>query len=164
MNSNAELAEQALPLRLFKAAVPSAGAGNALGYVSLKGYSRVTFLIFVTNGTTVTGSAITLEQATAVAGTGAKALAFDHAQRTIDAAANPRLARFTVASNTFTTDATDSKELVYAIDVKRQQLDTENGYDCVRPKLANATAATCEVVAICWPAIDSAAEINPLVD
>lgn len=164
MNPNAELAEQALPIVLFQAAVPAGGAGAALPYVSLKGYSRVTFLILQENATTVTGSAITLSQAQAVAGTGVKALSFDHAQRSLDTATDPRLARFDVASDTFTTDATDSKNSVYAIDVKRDQLDVENGFDCVRPNLANAVAATCTVVALCWPAIDSGADINALVD
>ena len=38
-------------------------------YVSLKGYRRCQIIIVIADGTTVTGSTITLKQATAVAGT-----------------------------------------------------------------------------------------------
>ena len=38
-------------------------------YVSMKDYGHLTAIILVDNATTVTGSAITLKQATAVAGT-----------------------------------------------------------------------------------------------
>ena len=40
--------------------------------------------------------------------------------------------RTTVSSNTFTTDTTNSKRLRYVMDVKADDLDLANGFDCVR--------------------------------
>ena len=101
-------------------------------YVSLKGHDRCTIVIAVDNATTVTGGAITLKQASAVAGTGEKALAFDTMYANIDTGASDTLVETTVASNTFTTDTTDNKNLMYVVEVDAADLDVANGFDCVR--------------------------------
>lgn len=101
-------------------------------YVSMKGYDRLTIVIAVDNATTVTGGAITLKQATAVAGTSEKALAFTKMWQNIDTGAADTLAETAVSSNTFTTDTTDNKNLLYVIEVKAEDLDVANGFDCVR--------------------------------
>lgn len=101
-------------------------------YVSLKGYDRCTIVIAVDNATTVTGGAITLKQATAVAGTSEKALAFTTMMANTDAAAGDTLTATAVTSNTFTTDTTDNKNLLYVIEVKADDLDVANGFDCIR--------------------------------
>lgn len=101
-------------------------------YVSLKGYDRCTIVIAVDNATTVTGGAITLKQATAVAGTGEKPLAFTTMWANIDTGAADTLVETAVVSNTFTTDTTNDKNLLYVIEVKASDLDVTNGFDCVR--------------------------------
>ena len=119
----------------------TAGDGD---YVSLKGYRKCTIVIAILNGTTVTGGAITLLQATSVAGGSAKALSFSTALRNIDCAAADALASFTVSSDTFTTDATNAKQLLYVIDVDASQLDVANGFDCLRVDSASmANAVGC---------------------
>lgn len=125
--------------------VPSSSVPD---YVSLKDYQHVTAIILVKNATTVTGSAITVKQAQAVAGTGEKALALPVAYRNLDTAASDALAEFAVASDTFTTDATNNKNLMYVIEVDAAQLDTTNGFDCFRVGTGNATAATVTVLYI----------------
>lgn len=101
-------------------------------YVSLKGYRGLLILIGIADGTTVTGSTITLKQATAVAGTGEKALAFTRMLANTDWAAGKVLTETAVTSNTFTTQTTNSKVSVYAIDIRSEDLDVANGFDCVR--------------------------------
>lgn len=101
-------------------------------YVSLKGYQGCTIVIAVDNATTVTGGAITLKQATAVAGTGEKALAFTKMWANTDTAAADTLTETAVSSNTFTTDTTDNKNLLYVIEVDAADLDVANGFDCLR--------------------------------
>lgn len=101
-------------------------------YVSLKGYSGLSIVLTVDNATTVTGAAILLKQASAVAGTGEKALAFSSMLANIDTGATDTLVETAVTSNTFTTDTTDNKNLMYVIDVKPEDLDVANGFDCVR--------------------------------
>jgi hypothetical protein len=88
--------------------------------------------IDIANGTTVTGSAITLKQATTVAGAGEKALPFTRMLANIDTGASQTMVETAVVSNTFTTDATNSKNLRYIIDVDSESLDSANSFDCVR--------------------------------
>lgn len=107
----------------------TAGDGD---YVSLKGYRKCTIVISILNGATVTGGTITLLQATTVAAGSAKALAFSTALRNIDCAASDALAAFTVSSDTFTTDTTNAKQLMYVIDVDADDLDVAGGFDCLR--------------------------------
>ena len=101
-------------------------------YVSLKGYSRCTIIIAVDNATTVTGGAVTLKQATAVAGTSEKALAFSKMWANLDAAAGDTLTETAVTSDTFTTLTTDNKNLLYVIEVDADDLDVAGGFDCLR--------------------------------
>lgn len=101
-------------------------------YVSLRGYERCTILITVDNATTVTGCAITLKQATAVAGTGEKELAFTKMFANVDCAASDTLVETAVTANTFTTATTDNKNLMYVIEVKASDMDVTNGFDCLR--------------------------------
>jgi hypothetical protein len=113
-------------------------------YVSLKGFQRCTIVLAVDNGATVTGGAITLKQATAVAGTSEKALAFTKMYANVDAGASDTLVETAVTSNTFTTDTTDNKNLLYVIEVDAADLDVTNGFDCIRVDsllMANAVGA-----------------------
>lgn len=111
-------------------------------YVSLKGFQRCTIVIAVDNATTVTGGDITLKQATAVAGTSEKALAFTKMYANTDVAASDTLVETDVTSNTFTTDTTNDKNLLYVIEVDAADLDVTNGFDCIRvDSLSMANAA-----------------------
>jgi hypothetical protein len=115
-------------------------------YVSMKGYERLTILVAILNATTVTGTTITLKQATAVAGTGEKALAFSTVYSNVDVAAGEALTATAVTSNTFTTDTTNSKSLLYVIEVSASDLDVTNGFDCVRLDGTGAVASLGTVI------------------
>lgn len=117
-------------------------------YVSLKDYQHFTAIITVLNATTVTGSAITLKQATAVAGTSEKALSFAFVWANLDTAASDTLVKTAVTSDTFTTLSTNSKHAMYVIEVDAAELDTSNGFDCIRVGTGDATAATLNVTYI----------------
>jgi len=123
------------PVDGLQIAVPSTSTPD---YVSMKGYRKCAILIKVLNGSTITGSAITVKQATAVAGTNEKALAFTKMYQNIDMAAADALAAVAVTSNTFTTDTTNSKKLMYLIDIDVESLDRANGFDCIRLGTGNA--------------------------
>lgn len=135
-------------VRFVQALAPVVPSSATPKYVSLKNYNHVTVQISVKNATTVTGSAITLKQATAVAGTGEKELAFTKMWANIDTAASDALVETAVASNTFTTNSTNSKDLLYIIEVDTTDLDVTNGFDCFRVGTGNGTAATVDVVYI----------------
>ncbi len=114
------------------APVLMATTGGDADYVSLKGYESLSIILSIKNATTVTGTAITLKQATTVAGGSEKALAFTKMWANIDAGASDTLAETAVTSNTFTTDTTNSKDLLYVMEVDASDLDVANGFDCVR--------------------------------
>jgi hypothetical protein len=118
-------------------------------YVSLKNFDRCTIIIAVDNATTVTGGAITLKQATAVAGTSEKALSFAKVWANTDTAAGDTLTETAVTSDTFTTDTTDNKNLLYVIEVEASALDRANGFNCLRVDsllMANAVGAVLYVL------------------
>lgn len=134
-------------------------------YVSLKGYRKCQIIISIADGTTVTGSTITLKQATAVAGTSEKALAFTRMLANVDYAAAQTMTETAVTSNTFTTQTTNSLDSLYIIDVDADSLDTANGFDCIRVDgTGHAATASRGVVVIynLYGARYSGA--NPLVD
>lgn len=114
-------------------------------YVSLKGTIKFTAVIVVDNATTVTGSAITLKQATTVAAGGEKALAFTLMWANVDTAAADTLTETAVTANTFTTAAVDNKNMIYIIEVDPADLDKDNNFDCIRVGAADATAAVLSI-------------------
>ena len=117
-------------------------------YVSMENYDKLTVIITVDNGSTVTGSAITLKQATAAAGTGEKALGFSYVWANTDTGATDTLVKTAVTSNTFTTDTTNAKNLMYVIEISAAELDTANSFDWVRAGTADAANTVLSVVYI----------------
>lgn len=118
--------------KIVQGLAPITPSSSTPDYVSMKDASKLTVIIDVDNGDTVTGSAITLKQASAVDGTGEKALAFTKMHANTDTGASDALVETDVTSNTFTTDTTNAKNLQYVIEIDAADLDTDNGFDCVR--------------------------------
>lgn len=108
------------------------GAAGDGDYVSLKNFAKMRITIAVLNGSTVTGGAVTLKQASAVAGTGEKALAFSKIWANTDTDASDTAVETAVVSDTFTTNTTNAKKLLYVIEVDASDLDVNNSFDCVR--------------------------------
>ena len=131
MNSNARLDEVVTPIVAAAGLLLTSTLGDT-DYVSLKGYRRCQIIISIADGTTVTGSTITLKQATDVAGTGEKALAFTRMLANVDYAASKAMTETAVVANTFTTQTVNSKDSLYIIDVDADDLDVAGGFDCVR--------------------------------
>lgn len=131
MNVNARLDEQVQTVVAAAGLLLTSTLGDTT-YVSMKNFARARITIVIADGTTVTGSAITLKQATAIAGTSEKALAFTRMLANTDYAASKTMVETAVTSNTFTTQTMDSKDSVYIIDVDASDLDIANGFDCFR--------------------------------
>ncbi len=131
ISTNARLDEQVASIVAAAGLLLTTTVGDTT-YVSLKNYKRCRITISIADGTTVTGSTITLKQATAVAGTSEKALAFTRMLANTDYAASKTMVETAVTSNTFTTQTTNSKNSLYIIDVDASDLDVANGFDCLR--------------------------------
>lgn len=151
MNPNMLLHEQVKVVMGF----PPAASGTS-DYVSLKNYAKMTAILILDNGATpVTGSAITINQATTVAAGGAKVLQRGTAvtgYSSIDTGAGDTLAPFTITSGTFTTSVIENKNLIYVIEIDAADLDVAGGFDCIQ--IANASGATTVIgiVYLLWPA------------
>lgn len=128
---NAKLHEQIKPVVAAAGLLLTSTLGDTK-YVSMKGYNRCQIIIVIADGTTVTGSTITLKQATAVAGTGEKALGFKTVWKNVDIAAGQTLTETAVTNDTFDTQAVNSKISLYIIDIGASDLDVAGGFDCFR--------------------------------
>lgn len=149
MNPNALLIEQADIVSGLPPITPSSSVPD---YVCLKNYQKLGIIIHQDNGATVTGSAITLLQAQAVANTGEKALAFTKVYKKEDLANTTGFTETAVSSNTFTTLNTDNVNNLYYIEVDPASLDVANGFDCVRLGTGNGVNTVTSVVYVLWPA------------
>lgn len=118
------------------APVDTTGAAVVGDWVSLKGYEYVT--IIITQGAWAGGTpAVTLDQATAVAGTGTKTLGLTKYWSKVGLAA----ADFTetaVSSDTFNLTATANT--VTVMQVHASELDVDGGFDCVQVDIASPGA------------------------
>ena len=134
-------------------------------YVSLKNFARAEIDIYIADGTTITACDVTLAQATAVAGTGEKELAFTTVKKAVDLGASQALVSTAVTSNTFKTQTTNSKDSRYVIDVTPEMLDIAGGFDCFRFDGANHAATSSRGCVVTYrlfgPRYSGA---NPLVD
>jgi hypothetical protein len=110
------------------------GAAITKKYVSLKNYTRLT--IIIQTGAWAGGTAaVTLAQATAVAGTGTKALA-----SALSTTMKPRRERWSqppLRRNTFNIGTANK---LYVIEVDAEKLDVNNGFDCVSVDIASPGA------------------------
>lgn len=119
-------------------------ASNAGDWVSLKNYFRCAVVFFKAVGTAGDDPVITLEQATAVAGTGAKALNITRVDKkqaatnllavgtfTKSTAASPA-SHDTFSTNTWTNSDLAEQAAIVVIDIDATDLDIANGFTCIR--------------------------------
>jgi len=157
MNPNVDFAEQVQVVSGFLPVDMSSGANNG-DWVSLKGYERCTIILFKNAGTAGDDPTLTLQQATAVAGTGAKDLAvIDKVYKKQDTTLTG-VGTFTLdtqSAATSYTDATSAEDAaIWVIDVQAEELDVTNGFDCIQASIADVgtNAQIGAVLYLLWPA------------
>lgn len=126
--------------KIVQALAPAADAAGRTGtYVSLKNAGRCFVVASITQGNAAT-VALTIEQATAVAGTSSKAITnVVPIWADLDTATSDALVRATDAVS-YTTDAgLKNKVVVFQIDPR--SLDVANGFDCIVVKTGASNAA-----------------------
>lgn len=149
ISQNGLLLEQ---IKIVQGLAPITPSTTVPDYVSLKLYPKVCIVIDIDNGATVTGTAITLKQAQAVVNTGEKALAFTRMWQNLNTAATDTLVETAVTSNTFTSATTNDINMQFVIEVDASELDTANGFDCVRVGTGNGVNCITSIVYLLWPA------------
>ncbi|NCC04988.1 MAG: hypothetical protein EOM37_13325 [Proteobacteria bacterium] len=126
-------------IKIVAAIAPQAGGAITGDYISLKKAGHVTVLVDI-NQANAAPVAITIEQATAVAGTGSKALAVDVPIYLVaDAAVSDEWVRQD-DDVAYTTSAATKHKLV-AFEISPSDLDVAGGYDCITVKTAASNAA-----------------------
>lgn len=138
-----EFAETLHTVQLLPPAADAAGRNGAA--ISLKNFNHPVIIEFSIDQGNAATIACSLEQCTAVAGTGAKTLTQDVAIYANQDLASGDLLTRQADGKTFTTSAAVKRKLVRFV-VDPASLDTANGFDCIRPvtgasNAANITAA-----------------------
>lgn len=147
--SAVRLLDTAKPVQALTPAALTGAAGDG-DFINMRYVDKVQILLSVNNATTVTGGAVTLLQATDNAGTGAKALAFDTVWANVDIGASDTLTETAVTSNTFTTNTTNDKDLLYVIEVNADDLDVNNNFTHMRIDVASMANAVGSAVYIAY--------------
>lgn len=120
-------------------ALATLGSGLTGAYVSLKNAHKFTAVIHVTQAN-AGQSAITVNQATAVAGTSTKVIgAVARIWANEDCATSDTLVRQTDAAG-FTL-STATKHKIVVIEVSPEALDVANGFDCVSVDIGSSSAS-----------------------
>jgi hypothetical protein len=115
--------------------------------ISLKNYDEVLVLIITTISSGTDTGAVTLKQASDVAGTGEKALSFTRYFANASFGSGDTLTEAAATSNTFNAGGAAASQM-YLIPVKAEMLDVTNGFDCLRADVADITNGTYTVLLI----------------
>jgi hypothetical protein len=123
--------------------VDLATGANDGDWVSMKAFDSCDIIVFKGAGTAGQDPVLTLKQATAVAGTGAKALNFTRVDSKVGAQTG--IGQFTknaqAAAGTYTDLVSAEAEAIFVIHVDGQDLDRANGFDCIQISIPDVGAA-----------------------
>ncbi|MBA2628004.1 MAG: hypothetical protein H0U85_08325 [Gemmatimonadales bacterium] len=131
-----------------------ATGANDGDYVSLKGWTRVTFVILAAIGAAAEDIIATVRQATSVAGANAKDLVAITRADVKQGADLTTVGAYTKVAQalaaTYTSDTGGETQNLHVLEVESQDLDVNGGFDCVTLNIADtgATAKLGCVIAI----------------
>lgn len=121
------------------------GAAQTGDWVSLKNFQKCTILLIGAAGSSGTDVTMTVQQATDVSGTGAKALNFTRIDAKEAASSLTAVGQFTTttqsAANTYTTTNNEQLAQVYAVTINAEDMDLDNDFDCLNVSVNAGNAA-----------------------
>lgn len=121
------------------------GTARAGDVISMKNHGRCAIVLFKDAGVNGEDVTLTVEQCTSVAPSNAKALNFTRID-TKQGAALTSVGTWTQvtqsAGNTYTNTDLGGQQAILVIDIKAEDLDVDNGFDCVRVSTSDAGTAT----------------------
>lgn len=118
-------------------------AANTGDYVKLTHWEGVAIVVFTSIGTAGDDPVITVNQATAAAGTGAKALTYTAIRHKTGATALSAVGQWTAVTQTASEDYDTvgidgaENEQIVVIDIKATSLDADNDFDWVNVSIAD---------------------------
>lgn len=127
--------------------VDMSAAANNGDWVSMKNYNRCAIIVFKAAGTAGDTPTVTLTQATDVSGTSSKALNFTRVD--VKSGTLTSVGTYTTvtqsAGNTYA--GTANAAGIYIIEIRSEDLDVANGFDCIQASIpdvgANAQLGSC---------------------
>lgn len=130
---------------LVSAIIPiGIGTARAGDVVSMKNWGRCAIVFFKDAGVNGEDVTLTVEQCTSVAPSNAKALTFtrvDTKQGTLTSVGTwTKVTQ--AAANTYTNTDLGGQQALLVIDIKAEDLDVDNGFDCIRVSSSDAGTAT----------------------
>ena len=144
MNINARFAEQAQIVPFVMPIDLNSGA-NAGDWVSMKNFERLTICVLASAGTAANDLTMTVSQAVNVSGGSSKALNAITSlavKQGASLAAIGQYSEVTQAADEQYTEATNGEsQLLYVTDILAEDLDVDNGFDCVQVSLNQVGAA-----------------------
>ncbi len=165
MVENTQISSVFLPVDL--------GTAQNGDYHSMKGYKHATLIFFKAIGTAGDDPTITVQQAKTVAGGSVKELEFTEIY-TKQAATNLlAVGQFTridqTASETYTDDTSAEEAAIWVIEIDADDLDVENGFDCLRFNIADIGSNAqlgCGLIVLSEPrdATDAASQLSAIAD
>lgn len=128
-------------------AFPQACTSITGDFISLKNYAGVSIIISLDVHTGTDTGAITLEQAKDVSDSGSvsKTLGFDFIWLNADTEAAEALTKTAVTSDSVTTAAATKSQL-YIIEVKSEDLDVANDFDCLQVLVGTVATSNVSIV------------------
>lgn len=146
-----------------------ATAANNGDWVSMRGYKKCVVVVYKDAGAAGEPPVITLQQATAVAGTSAKALNFTKIWTKVGTLTG--VGTYTLvtqaAGNTYTDTGNGDKQAVYIIEIDAAQLDSNNNFDCVQvsiPDVGSTAQIGCAFYILTEPSYPQETVENAIVD
>jgi hypothetical protein len=131
-------------MQLVSAIIPVdlATGANAGDWVSMKNYNHCSIIVFAGAGTAGQDIVLAPLQATAVAGTSSKALQISRISSKVGTLTS--VGTFTevtqAAADTYTDAVSGEAQNLWVIDINAEDLDVENGFDCVSISIADTGA------------------------
>jgi len=116
-------------------------------WINMAKFSHATVFIHAANGNTVTGSAVSFNQALDTSGGGSKALPFSLQWSNVLATSTDSLTQNNVTSNTFTTATTNGASLLYVVEIHDTDFDLAANPSFAAFQVLLGTAANTTVTA-----------------
>lgn len=116
------------------------GSARTGDTISMKNFGRCAIVFFKEAGSASEDPTITVEQATSITPSNAKALTFTtiyQKQGTLTSVGTwTKVTQ--AAAGTYTNTTASENEAIWVIDINAQDLDADNGFDCLRVTIADA--------------------------
>lgn len=116
------------------------GSARTGDTITMKNYGRCAIVFFKAAGSASEDPTVTVEQAVSIAPSSAKALTFTtiYTKQGTLTSVGTWTKVTQAAAGTYTNATASENQAIWVIDIKAEDLDVDNGFDCIRVTIADA--------------------------